>query len=81
MRLLKGHLTTSILQNLNFDTIGILYSGGVDSSILLKILIDEIGVERIIAVTVGEKGGYDISNALNGARRMIANATTAAIQV
>jgi asparagine synthase (glutamine-hydrolysing) len=73
LKLLKGLLTASILQNLNSDYIGILYSGGVDSSILLKILIDEIGVDRIIPVAVGEKGGYDIKNALNGAKELRLN--------
>ncbi len=76
MRLLKDHLTAIILQNLNSENVGILYSGGIDSSILLKILIEEIGIDRIIPVTVGEKGSYDLNNALSGAKELGINLKT-----
>ncbi len=70
MNLLLDHLTSIIRQNLCYENIGILYSGGLDSSIILRILIKEIGVNRIHPVTVGVKGSYDIENALKGAREL-----------
>ncbi|MHA1976130.1 MAG: asparagine synthase C-terminal domain-containing protein [Candidatus Hodarchaeales archaeon] len=70
MRQLLEHLTTFISQNLSSEDVGVLYSGGIDSSIILRILIDKIGKNRIKPVTVGVKESYDIYNALDGAQEL-----------
>ncbi|MHA1995302.1 MAG: asparagine synthase C-terminal domain-containing protein [Candidatus Hodarchaeales archaeon] len=70
MNQLLNFLTDHIQQNLHSEEVGILYSGGIDSSIVLKILIDKIGSNKIKAVTVGMKKSYDVQNAMNGAKEL-----------
>ncbi len=70
MNQLKDYLSDFINQNLSIEEVGILYSGGIDSSIIIKILIEEIGIKRIKPVTVGAKESHDVQNALNGAREL-----------
>ena len=69
-------LTSNIRQNLCSEEVGVLYSGGIDSSIVLKILIDQIGINRIKPVTVGIRESYDIKNALDGAQELGINLNT-----
>ena len=35
----------------SFDTVGVAFSGGVDSSLLLAAAVDSLGRERVIALT------------------------------
>jgi len=63
-------LTDFIKQNLHSEEVGVLYSGGIDSSIVLKILIREFGLDKVKVVTVGMKTSYDVQNALNGAKKL-----------
>ncbi|MHA2290359.1 MAG: DUF7411 family protein, partial [Promethearchaeota archaeon] len=70
MNQLLDFLTDYIKQNSHSEEVGILYSGGIDSSIVLKILIQEIGSNRVKAVVVGMRKSYDIQNALNGAKEL-----------
>ncbi len=50
--------------------IGLLYSGGLDSSIIAKILKDNFDNEKIFLVAVGVEGSYDLINASNGAHEL-----------
>jgi asparagine synthase (glutamine-hydrolysing) len=52
------------------ESVGILYSGGLDSSILTKLLTKLYWPERVILVTIGVEGSYDIKNAIAGAREI-----------
>jgi asparagine synthase (glutamine-hydrolysing) len=61
--LLKG----SIRLLLKEDRIGILFSGGLDSSILTKLILDEVTEKQVDIVTVGMKDSYDIKNAVQRA--------------
>jgi asparagine synthase (glutamine-hydrolysing) len=50
--------------------IGILYSGGLDSSIITKLLEEHYVSEKMVLATVGIEGSYDIVNAITGAQEL-----------
>ena len=52
------------------EYIGLLYSGGIDSSIIGKILTDIYKPSHVIASSVGLKDSYDLVNAANGATEL-----------
>lgn len=45
---------------------GILYSGGLDSSIIGKIMVDDLGEDNVVGYVAGIEGSYDIKNAKKG---------------
>ncbi|MFW9778760.1 MAG: asparagine synthase C-terminal domain-containing protein [Candidatus Heimdallarchaeota archaeon] len=46
------------------DTVGLLYSGGLDSTVIAHILISQFPPSGVQAVSVGAPGSYDLNNAL-----------------
>lgn len=50
--------------------VGLLYSGGLDSSIIANILKKNFDIRSIFLVTVGVEGSYDLVNASNGAHEL-----------
>ena len=68
--LLREYLEEIMKKPLTNESLGILYSGGLDSSILTKLLTKLYGPERVMLATVGVEGSYDIKNAIAGAREI-----------
>jgi asparagine synthase (glutamine-hydrolysing) len=50
--------------------IGLLYSGGIDSSVIAKILKNNYDVSNLFIVSVGVEGSYDLINASKGAHEL-----------
>jgi len=64
---LENIINNAVRQYHGDGNIGLLYSGGLDSSILAKILKENFDDARIFLVAVGVEGCYDLVNASNGA--------------
>lgn len=54
----------------NSTLVGLLYSGGLDSSIVAKLLLSVFSVESIKAITIGLPNSYDLRNAAIGAQEL-----------
>lgn len=67
---LENIISDAVRQYLGSGKIGLLYSGGIDSSIIAKILKESFDVKNIFLVTVGVEGSYDIINASNGVHEL-----------
>lgn len=65
--LLIDLLRGSIRRLLTEEQIGILFSGGLDSSIITKLILAELPDKQIDIVTVGEVDSYDMKNAIQRA--------------
>ncbi len=52
------------------ERIGILFSGGLDSSIITKLILDEFTEKKIEIVAVGMKNSYDINNSIQRATEL-----------
>ena len=63
-------LKESIRGLLTEDRIGILFSGGLDSSIVTKLVLDELTDKQIDIVTVGVINSYDMKNAIQRAAEL-----------
>lgn len=59
-----------IRELLKIDSVGILYSGGLDSSVIAKILTNYLSPSSIVAVCVGLPNSYDLQNAIKGATEL-----------
>ncbi|MHA1513061.1 MAG: asparagine synthase C-terminal domain-containing protein [Candidatus Hodarchaeales archaeon] len=67
---LENIINDAIRQYHGNGNIGLLYSGGLDSSIIAKILKDSFDSKNIFLVAVGMEGSYDLINASNGAHEL-----------
>ncbi len=67
---LENIIIDAIRQYHGDGNIGLLYSGGLDSSIIAKILKDCFDSKNIFLVAVGVEGSYDLINASNGAHEL-----------
>ena len=67
MTILENVLTKIITKYTSESKLGLMYSGGLDSSIIAKILLKLIPLDSINFITVGELTSYDINNARKGA--------------
>jgi len=60
-----------IIKNLDSEIrFGLMYSGGLDSSIIAKILLKTVKSNFISFITVGEERSYDLINAIQGAEKL-----------
>jgi asparagine synthetase B (glutamine-hydrolysing) len=49
----KNTIKNAILSRIAEEKVGVMFSGGIDSTLIAKILIDEIGKENVVLVSVG----------------------------
>ncbi len=70
MEKILKQLKNIVGEQLKQDSVGILYSGGLDSSVIAKILMTLLSPSSIIAVCVGLPDSYDQKNAINGATEL-----------
>ncbi len=68
MKIIKNQLKKIIGEQHN--SVGLLYSGGLDSSIIAKIMTTLMRPSSIIAVSVGLRDSYDLNSAAFGAREL-----------
>lgn len=68
MKIIENQLKKIIGEQHN--SVGLLYSGGLDSSIIAKIMTTLIRPSSIIAVSVGLQDSYDLNSAAFGAREL-----------
>ncbi len=64
---LESLISDAVRQYHGEGNIGLLYSGGLDSSIIAKVMKENFETNRIFLVAVGVEGSYDVINASNGA--------------
>lgn len=70
MEKILKQLKNIVGDQLKQDSVGILYSGGLDSSVIAKILMTHLSPSSIIAVCVGLPDSYDQKNAIKGATEL-----------
>ncbi|MHA1972172.1 MAG: asparagine synthase C-terminal domain-containing protein [Candidatus Hodarchaeales archaeon] len=73
MDMLKSILTEVVVLNSKAGSIGLLFSGGLDSSVLAQILVNHVDKEKLKFVTVGRLGSPDLTNAEEGASSLGVN--------
>ena len=67
---LESIISDAVRQYHGEGNIGLLYSGGLDSSIIAKVMKENFETNRIFLVVVGVEGSYDVINASNGASEL-----------
>jgi len=67
---LENIIDDAVRQYHGDGNIGLLYSGGLDSSIIAKILKENFDIDCLFLVSVGVEGSYDLVNASNGAQEL-----------
>jgi len=67
MDMLKTILTEVVVSHSEVDKIGLLFSGGLDSSVLAKILLDHVDKRKLNFTSVGKDKSPDLMNANEGA--------------
>ena len=67
---IEHRLTQIIKDRQKNDSVGVLYSGGIDSTIIAKILSTYQPLSSISIVCVGFKDSHDVQNALYGAKNL-----------
>lgn len=50
---IKGIIKESIIERAKKEKVGVMFSGGIDSSLIAKVLIDYLGKENVVLVSVG----------------------------
>jgi asparagine synthase (glutamine-hydrolysing) len=67
---LESIISDAVRQYHGEGNIGLLYSGGLDSSIIAKVMKENFETDRIFLVVVGVEGSHDVINASNGASEL-----------
>ena len=70
MEIIEKQLRRIIGEQRKTDSVGLLYSGGLDSSILAKIMTLLFPPSSIVMVCVGLPNSYDLNNAIIGATEL-----------
>ncbi len=70
MDILERRLKQIISNQNQADSIGLLYSGGLDSSIIAQVLLLQIPLSSLKIACVGFRGSYDMKNAFLGAKKL-----------
>ena len=59
-----------ISQHQEDERVGLLYSGGIDSSVIASVMKETYNLDEMFLVSVGAEGSYDLENASNGAKEL-----------
>jgi asparagine synthase (glutamine-hydrolysing) len=68
--IIERRLKQIICNQKHTDSIGLLYSGGLDSTIIAQILLLQIPLSSLNIVCVGFRGSHDMQNASFGAKEL-----------
>ncbi|MFX0084563.1 MAG: asparagine synthase C-terminal domain-containing protein [Candidatus Hodarchaeota archaeon] len=70
MDILERRLKQIISDQNQTNSIGLLYSGGLDSTIIAQVLLSQIPLSSLNIVCVGFRGSHDMENASFGAKKL-----------
>lgn len=70
MEIIQNKLIEIIGKQRNSSSVGLLYSGGLDSSIIAKLLVSLMEPKSILLISVGLSDSYDIKRATYGSQHL-----------
>ncbi|MFX1504493.1 MAG: asparagine synthase C-terminal domain-containing protein [Promethearchaeota archaeon] len=70
MEIIQNKLIEIIGKHRNASSVGLLYSGGLDSSIIAKIMVSILEPTTILLLSVGLRDSYDIKTAALGSKKL-----------
>ncbi|MHA2223726.1 MAG: asparagine synthase C-terminal domain-containing protein [Candidatus Hodarchaeales archaeon] len=70
MKIVETRIKQIIEKHQNKKCVGLLFSGGLDSSIIAKCLVSSFPPSSISAVCIGLPNSYDLNNAISGAAEL-----------